>query len=79
MLVHTWTFRSEQRRLAATFKGIPTNEFRAYYEAGIDGVFTDFPDDAFAARVQFLLDHDPSLVSCLTGKPSSRRCADIAP
>ena len=52
LLVHTWTFRSEQRRLASTFAGSPTREFLAYYDAGIDGVFTDSPDDACAARVQ---------------------------
>ena len=82
LLVHTWTFRSEQRRLASTFAGIPSREFLAYYAAGIDGVFTDFPDDAYAARVQFLLGRDPRLVSCLTGTDSNgshRRCADIAP
>lgn len=82
LLVHTWAFRSERRRLASTFAGIPTREFLAYYEAGIDGVFTDFPDDGYAARMQFLLGRDPSLVSCLTGverKGPRRRCADIAP
>jgi glycerophosphoryl diester phosphodiesterase len=26
LLVHTWTFRSEQRRLASTFAGVPSNE-----------------------------------------------------
>lgn len=82
LLVHTWTFRSEQRRLASTFGGIPTREFLAYYAAGIDGVFTDFPDDAYAARVQFLLSQDPRLLRCLTDtelRGSRGRCADIAP
>ena len=81
LLVHTWTFRSEQRRLAATFAGIPTLEFLAYYDVGVDGVFTDFPDDAYAARVQFLLGRDPRLVDCLSGGEAKgpRRCGDIAP
>jgi glycerophosphoryl diester phosphodiesterase len=81
LLIHTWTFRSEQRRLAGSFRGNPTNELRAYYEAGIDGVFADFPDAAYAARVQFLLDRDPRLLSCLTGPSQAERprCRNIAP
>ncbi len=79
LVVHSWTFRSEARRLAATFAGSPANEYRAYYEAGIDGVFADFPDDAYAARVQFLLHRDPRLVGCLTGVSKGRRCDGIAP
>ncbi len=81
LLVHTWTFRSEPRRLASTFKGAPSNEYLAYYRAGIDGVFADFPDDAYAARVQFLLDRNPRLLGCLTGATprSGRGCVDIAP
>ena len=81
LLVHTWTFRSEQRRLASTFAGVPANEYLAYFAAGIDGVFADFPDDAYAARVQFLLDRDPRLLRCLTGTAprGGRRCGNIAP
>jgi glycerophosphoryl diester phosphodiesterase len=81
LLVHTWTFRSEQRRLASTFAGVPTNEYLTYYRAGVDGVFADFPDDAYAARVQFLLDGNPALLRCLTGAtPKSRPlCLDIRP
>jgi glycerophosphoryl diester phosphodiesterase len=81
LLVHTWTFRSEQRRLASTFAGVPANEYLAYYRAGIDGVFSDVPDDAYAARVQFLLERNPALVGCLTGVvPKNRpRCLDTMP
>jgi glycerophosphoryl diester phosphodiesterase len=55
LLVHTWTFRSEQSRLANQYNGNPVNEYLQFYELGIDGVFSDFPDDAFAARELFWL------------------------
>jgi hypothetical protein len=54
----------------------------AYYRAGIDGVFADFPDDAYAARVQFLLDGNPALLGCLTGatlKNNRPHCLNITP
>jgi glycerophosphoryl diester phosphodiesterase len=50
LLVHTWTFRNEPRRLAADYRGIPVEEFLQFYELGIDGVFADFPDTAVTAR-----------------------------
>jgi glycerophosphoryl diester phosphodiesterase len=53
LLVHTWTFRNEQRRLPAGYQGNPVNEYLQFYALGIDGVFADFPDTAFAARVLF--------------------------
>ena len=50
LLVHTWTFRNEPRRLAADYRGIPVEEYLQFYELGIDGVFSDFPDTAVTAR-----------------------------
>jgi glycerophosphoryl diester phosphodiesterase len=50
LLVHTWTFRNERRRLAAAYRGIPVEEYLQFYELGIDGVFSDFPDTAVTAR-----------------------------
>ena len=50
LFVHTWTFRNEPRRLASTFKGDPTAEYKAFYAAGVDGLFSDFPDTAVKAR-----------------------------
>lgn len=43
LLVFAWTFRNEEAQL------------RVAYEAGVDGVFADFPDVAYAARAQFRL------------------------
>jgi glycerophosphoryl diester phosphodiesterase len=50
LFVHTWTFRSEPKRLMSDFKGDPAAEYKAFYAAGIDGLFSDFPDAAVKAR-----------------------------
>jgi glycerophosphoryl diester phosphodiesterase len=65
LVVHPYTFRNEQKRLAADYKGNPINEYLRFYEAGVDGLFSDFADTAFAARAMFLLDNDPTYADCL--------------
>ncbi|MFY3386870.1 glycerophosphodiester phosphodiesterase [Paracidovorax sp. MALMAid1276] len=50
LMVHPYTFRSEARRLASDFKGDPQAEYKLFYNLGVDGVFSDFPDHAKAAR-----------------------------
>ena len=50
LFVHTWTFRSEPKRLASDFKGDPVNEYKAFFALGVDGLFSDFPDHAVKAR-----------------------------
>jgi glycerophosphoryl diester phosphodiesterase len=65
LMVHTWTFRSEQRRLASNYKGNPVNEYLAFYDAGVDGLFSDFPDSAVVARSLWLLKNDPDAAKCL--------------
>ena len=52
--IHTWTFRNEPRRLAYDDGGDPLAEYQRYFELGVDGVFSDFPDTAVAARNAFL-------------------------
>jgi glycerophosphoryl diester phosphodiesterase len=54
--IHTWTFRNEQRRLVSDYGGNPIEEYLKFYELGVDGVFSDFPNTAFAARELFRLD-----------------------
>ncbi|WP_444814941.1 glycerophosphodiester phosphodiesterase [Variovorax brevis] len=71
LLVHPYTFRSEQKRLTGSFGGNAVNEYLAFYEAGVDGLFSDFADTAVAARAMFLLKNDPDYASCLI---NSRRC-----
>jgi glycerophosphoryl diester phosphodiesterase len=65
LLVHPFTFRNEQRRLASDYKGVPLNEYLAFYELGVDGLFTDFTDTAVAARSLWTLKRDPDAAKCL--------------
>ncbi len=58
LLVHPYTFRNEQKRLASNFGGNPVNEYLAFYELGVDGLFSDFAGTAFAARAMHLLKTD---------------------
>ena len=67
LLVHPYTFRNEQRRLAFDYAGNPVNEYLQFYRLGVDGVFSDFADTAFAARVLFQLENDTNAARCLTG------------
>ncbi len=58
LLVHPWTFRSENSFLPAELRrgndpaahGDAAAEYRAFFAAGVDGMFSDFADEAFAAR-----------------------------
>jgi glycerophosphoryl diester phosphodiesterase len=59
MIVHAWTFRAENQFLPTDFRiGTDPNargdifaELALFYGLGLDGVFSDFPDVAVAARV----------------------------
>lgn len=58
--VHSWTFRSENQFLPPALRsssdpeaaGNLSDEVRAYFEAGLDGVFSNMPDQAVRAREQ---------------------------
>jgi glycerophosphoryl diester phosphodiesterase len=67
LVVHPFTFRNEQRRLVSDDKGNPINEYLRFYELGVDGLFSDFADTAFAARAMFLLATDKNYAACLVG------------
>lgn len=73
LLVHTWTFRNEQRRLVSDYAGNPVNEYLQFFRLGIDGVFSDFADTAVVARVLYELETDPDGAACLTGVYDSGR------
>jgi glycerophosphoryl diester phosphodiesterase len=77
LLVHPYTFRNEQRRLASDYKGNPINEYLAFYEAGVDGLFTDFTDTAVAARVMFILKRDPGAATCLVNNRWHPTCRGL--
>jgi glycerophosphoryl diester phosphodiesterase len=72
LLVHPYTFRNEQRRLASTYAGNPVNEYLAFYEAGVDGLFSDFADSAVVARSLWVLKNDPDAAKCLVQGKHSR-------
>lgn len=48
--VHTYTFRNEPATLAPEYHNDPVQEYRRFFELGIDGVFSDFSDTALKAR-----------------------------
>lgn len=50
LFVHAFTFRSEPRRLASNFNNDPAAEYKMFYNLGVDGVFSDFADQAVKAR-----------------------------
>lgn len=50
LFVHAWTFRNENVFLPANLQGDPEEEYNQFYRTGIDGLFTDNPDTAFAVR-----------------------------
>jgi glycerophosphoryl diester phosphodiesterase len=54
LFVHVYTFRNEKKYLAGYYKADPTAEYLTFFRAGVDGVFTDFTNTAFAARASFL-------------------------
>lgn len=49
LLVHVWTLRRDKEFLPAGYKGNAEEEFRQFRDAGVDGLFTDFPDVAARA------------------------------
>ena len=57
LLVHVWTMRDENRFMAENFrdgtdpnaKGDALAEYRAFFDAGVDGVFSDYADTAVEA------------------------------
>lgn len=54
LMIHTWTFRNEPKRLAFDYQGNPQNEYLQFYRLGIDGLFSDFTETAVAARAAYL-------------------------
>jgi glycerophosphoryl diester phosphodiesterase len=50
LFVHAFTFRNEAPGLVSDYKGDPKAEYRTFYQLGVDGLFSDFPDTAVAAR-----------------------------
>lgn len=54
LLVHPYTFRSEEKYLLKDYNKDSQAEYLEFFALGVDGVFTDFPDHAVKARELFL-------------------------
>jgi glycerophosphoryl diester phosphodiesterase len=54
LFVYSFTFRDEARYLPGVYLGDPKAEVIQFFEAGLDGVFTDFANTGVAARNDFL-------------------------
>jgi glycerophosphoryl diester phosphodiesterase len=66
--VHVYTFRNEARSLAPEHAGNPVHEYLQFFALGADGVFSDFPETAVAARALHRLQTDPAAAACLTSR-----------
>jgi glycerophosphoryl diester phosphodiesterase len=57
---------------------VPVNEYLAFYELGVDGLFSDFPDTAITARALWALKKAPDAARCLVeGKGSHGTCQGL--
>jgi glycerophosphoryl diester phosphodiesterase len=54
LFVHPYTFRDEAVNLTKTYNGDPKAEYKAYFDLGADGVFTDFSTTARVALTEWL-------------------------
>jgi glycerophosphoryl diester phosphodiesterase len=68
LVVHAWTFRNEAKYVLPAYAGEASAEYRAFYEMGVDGVFSDFADTAAAARQRYL-----SNISRIRSPPTTLR------
>jgi glycerophosphoryl diester phosphodiesterase len=55
LFVHPYTFRDEPVHFSKSYHGDPVAEYLAYFDLGVDGVFTDFSTTAQAARSRWLV------------------------
>jgi glycerophosphoryl diester phosphodiesterase len=54
LFVHPYTFRDEAEYLTQTYAGDPKVEYKAYFDLGVDGVFTDFSGTGRTALTEWL-------------------------
>lgn len=59
LFVHAFTFRNEKRHLAYSYAGDPQSEYMQFFRLGVDGLFSEFPDTALAARAFYLKETSP--------------------
>jgi oligoendopeptidase F/glycerophosphoryl diester phosphodiesterase len=54
LFVHPFTFRDEAVYLTKTYGGDPQAEYKAYFDLGVDGMFSDFSGTGRAALTRWL-------------------------
>lgn len=54
LFVHVFTFRNENKYLAADYHGDPSLEYLKFFRLGVDGVFTDFTHTGVSARAAYM-------------------------
>ena len=54
LFVHPYTFRDEAENLTKTYNGDPKAEYKAYFDLGTDGIFTDFSTTGRIALTEWL-------------------------
>lgn len=54
LFVHPYTFRSDEQMLPKAYESDPQREYVKFFELGVDGLFSDFPEDAAKARESWL-------------------------
>lgn len=54
LFVHPYTFRDEGVYLTRSYAGDPKAEYRAYFDQGVDGIFTDYSTTGRAALTEWL-------------------------
>lgn len=52
--VYPYTFRSEAQYLLKDYQGDPQKEYLQFFELGVDGLFSDFADQAVLAKQTYL-------------------------
>lgn len=54
LFVHPYTFRSDEQMLPKAYDGDHQKEYFKFFDLGVEGIFSDFPEDAAKARESWL-------------------------
>ena len=56
LLLHPYTFRSDPYFLSPDYQGQPLREYEQFIQLGVDGYFSDFANDGYAAKQKAIQD-----------------------
>jgi glycerophosphoryl diester phosphodiesterase len=59
LFVHPFTFRDEAEHFTKTYNGDPKAEYKAYFDLGTDGIFTDFSTTGRVALTEWQKTTEP--------------------